>query len=77
MKIQVKLFFNLKKYSPYPDPEFELEMDEGLKLGHVLKQLGIPDDFPKVMLINGRPAKTDQALEDGDLLVIFPPVEGG
>lgn len=77
MKVAVKLLFQLKRYSPTGRADFELEITPGTTLGALLEQWGLPPHPPKVMLINGRPATRDQELADGDLVVIFPPVEGG
>jgi len=54
-----------------------LELKEGDRLGRVLEILGMPPAVEKVMLINGRPANLDTILNEGDKVVLFPPVAGG
>ena len=43
----------------------------------VLASLEIPREEVAIYLINGLHSKLDQALKDGDILAIFPPVGGG
>jgi len=39
--------------------------------------LGIPPETERVILINGRHAKGDTRLSEGDSLTYFPPMTGG
>lgn len=43
----------------------------------VLSQFRIPDDTPKIILINGVQKGASDRLRDGDTLSIFPPIAGG
>jgi molybdopterin converting factor small subunit len=54
-----------------------MELKEGDRLGRVLEILGMPPALEKVMLVNGRPAYLDTSLNEGDSVVLFPPVAGG
>lgn len=77
MNIEVKLYFHLQRYSPSGESAFEMEFPRGSTPAHVLTVLGLPEEVPKVILVNGRPAGLDTPLSLGDRLVIFPPLEGG
>lgn len=43
----------------------------------VLDYLQIPYEDVAIYLINGRHAKLDDYIKEGDILAIFPPVGGG
>jgi molybdopterin converting factor small subunit len=43
----------------------------------ILLRLKIPEQIPKIILINGVHGKKEQILKEGDVLSIFPPVAGG
>ncbi len=76
LEIRVKLFFDLQRYGPGGRGDFELELAPGTPVEEVLRGLNLPAG-DKVVLINGRQAAPGQTLAAGDLLVVFPPVEGG
>jgi molybdopterin converting factor small subunit len=54
-----------------------MKLEEGARIKDVLAELGIPRDDPKTLVCNHRAGKFDQPLKEGDILAIFPPVEGG
>jgi len=76
MQIDVKLYGDLKKFAPGGQTDFVLTLNSGATLGDVLKMVSIPMDRC-VSLINGRRATIEAPIEDGDILVLFPPVSGG
>ena len=79
MVIEVKLFATLRDYLPKGSERFscKLEIDGTTRIGDILSRLKIPEDIPKIILINGIHGKEDQVLKEGDVLSIFPPVAGG
>lgn len=77
MKISIRLFANLRSFSPSPDGCEELDLAEGSTVGSVSEALGIPPETERVILINGRHAKGDTRLSEGDSLTYFPPMTGG
>jgi molybdopterin converting factor small subunit len=79
MEIEVKLFATLRDYLPKGSGRFscKIEVDDSTRVQDVLSRLKIPDEFPKIILINGVHGKKDQLLKEGDVLSIFPPVAGG
>ena len=43
----------------------------------LMKALGVPDDLPKIVLVNGQHASENSLLTDGDIVSVFPPLIGG
>lgn len=43
----------------------------------IIEHLGIPVGDVAILLINGRHSKPDDAVRDGDVVALFPPVGGG
>jgi len=79
MEIEVKLFATLRDYLPKGSSRFSCKMnvDGSTRVQDVLSLLKIPDQIPKIILINGVHGKKEQALKEGDIVSIFPPVAGG
>lgn len=78
MRILVRLFFHLRQCAPPgAGPEFSLELPADSDVSAAMAALNIPPLPAKVILVNGRQANIHAPLHEGDLLVIFPPVEGG
>ncbi len=79
MEIEVKLFATLRDYLPKGSDRFscKLQIDGHGRIKDVLTKLKIPDDMPKIILINGIHGKNEQVLKEGDVVSIFPPVAGG
>jgi len=79
MKIQVKLFATLGRYSPggLPGTPFTVELREGATLQDLVNLLGIPAGETKVAYVNGIAQTLDHALKPGDDTGIFPPIGGG
>jgi sulfur carrier protein ThiS len=61
----------------------KVELDAGASLLDLIESLEIPDRMSQMVLVNGQQAKRDResraghALEEGDVVAIFPPVAGG
>ena len=79
MQIEVKLFATLRDYLPKGSSRFscKMEVDGSTRVQDILSRLKIPEEMPKIILINGIHGKREQTLKDGDVLSIFPPVAGG
>lgn len=54
-----------------------LELPEGAKVEDALNALGIKERIYIVIIRNGRAARSEEVLKDGDKLVVFPPIGGG
>jgi molybdopterin converting factor small subunit len=79
MKIQVKLFATLSRFSPggLPGTPFDVELKEGATLQDLVNQLGIPAEETKVTFVNGIAQTLGYVLKPGDDTGIFPPIGGG
>jgi molybdopterin converting factor small subunit len=42
-----------------------------------LRELKLPEDTPKIIILNGVHADAGRVLRDGDTLSLFPPIGGG
>ena len=79
MEIEVKLFATLRDYLPKGSGRFscKIEVDDQTRVQDILSRLNIPDEIPKIILVNGIHGKKEQMLKEGDVLSVFPPVAGG
>lgn len=79
MRIAIKLFATLARYLPEASSGGTaiLEVPDGTTVRQLVSSLGISDQIPAITLVNGRDAAAEQVLEDGDVLVMFPPLAGG
>ena len=79
MDIEVKLFATLRDYLPKGSSRFSctLNIDGRSRVKDILEKLKIPEEIPKIILVNGVHGKVDQLLKEGDVVSIFPPVAGG
>lgn len=78
MKITIKLFATLRQYiDESKKGTSSLEMPENTKVREVLEQLKIPQDIPKIILVNAKQKTVEEVLYEGDTLSVFPPIAGG
>jgi len=79
MKIEVALFATLSKYLPpgAQNRRAVIDVKDGSTVRDVLNQLGVPAEFPNILLVNGRQALETTVLKDGETLSVFPPLAGG
>jgi molybdopterin converting factor small subunit len=79
MEIEVKLFATLRDFLPEGSGRFscKMEIDGKTRVQDILSKLKIPEEMPKIILVNGVHGKKDQTLKEGDVLSVFPPVAGG
>ena len=74
MRVKVKLFANFRvdrfkeSHRDYPVP---------VTVADIIAELCIPEPEVGIIFINGRHAKTDTVLTEGDALSLFPLVGGG
>lgn len=80
MQIDVKLYATLRSYAPSSleiGESFPLFLKEG-SVEEALHKLKIPPEKAKIIMVNGiRVEDTTHLMQDGDLLVVFPPIGGG
>ncbi len=79
MKVEVKLFGIFCDFFPpgTKGPGFWLDVEEEAGLKEVMSKLKIPEDLPKSIILNGRVAKENQSIQEGDVIAIFTPITGG
>jgi len=79
MEVKIKLFASLRKYLPKSSDgkSCQLEIDEKTTIEQILAQFKVPEDIPKIILVNGLQGSIDQTPKEGDVLSIFPPIAGG
>lgn len=54
-----------------------IKLLDGATVGDLIQVFGIPDDIPRITLVNGRNAESDRPLLSGDVVSLFPPLAGG
>jgi molybdopterin synthase sulfur carrier subunit len=80
MKVELRLYASLARYTPVQRPDGQPEMAEvaeGTTIRGLLEGLKIPLGAIKVIFLNGIHAKLEEVLEEGDRVGVFPPVAGG
>jgi molybdopterin converting factor small subunit len=78
MKITLKLFATLRDHiKNHSNGVCEENLCEGTTVQEVLVSFRIPEDIPKIILINGVQKSACDVLHDGDTLSVFPPIAGG
>ena len=79
MEVKVKLFATLREYLPKGNDgkSCQMKIDETTTIEQIITKLKIPDEIPKIILVNGLQGSMDQTLKEGDALSIFPPIAGG
>jgi sulfur-carrier protein len=79
MALLIKLSSSLRPFAQRYDPHHGLEMDirPGATVADIIRELGIPLEKVKIIMVNGLSAGHDHELRDDDRLSLFPPVGGG
>ncbi|MGD8371452.1 MAG: MoaD/ThiS family protein [Syntrophobacterales bacterium] len=73
MELEIKLFATLRKF----DQQEKIEFTDGTTVLDILESMAIPPSEVAVVLVNGRHAKLEQQLHDGETIALFPPIAGG
>jgi hypothetical protein len=79
VEVEVHLFANLADYGPpgARGGSARVELPEGATVGLLLRRLRIPDEMPRVLLVNGRDVEPAARLHPGDVVDVLPPLVGG
>ncbi|WP_457577738.1 aldehyde ferredoxin oxidoreductase C-terminal domain-containing protein [Desulfomarina sp.] len=77
IQINVKLYGDLKSYSPEDGNIFTLELSQGAAVTDLLAALSIPGEVQRTALINGRQCEEKSLLRHGDTVTLLTPVSGG
>jgi molybdopterin converting factor small subunit len=79
MEVEVKLFAIFQDYLPQRSGPYscKLRVESEAQVEDVLNYLNLPKGMAKILLLNGIQCKPESKLREGDVLSIFPPLEGG
>jgi len=79
VRVEVRLFATLAPYLPKDSEAGSsfLDLADDSTVGDVAGALGIPQDFPYIVLVNGADADEAGRLRTGDVVTLFPPLAGG
>ena len=77
MRVVVKIFTGLRKFLPTSAGEHEMSVPRDTSVKGVLDLLGIPDEVPKMILVNRRHAAPGRVLSEGDVISVVRPIAGG
>jgi sulfur-carrier protein len=79
MIVTVRLFATFRDFLPQDTIRSGLRLDvrEHDTVRTLMKLLSVPDDLPRIVLVNGQHASEDRLLTDGDMVSVFPPLIGG
>ena len=72
--IEVRLFATLREGR---GKIVMLEAEEFKDAGSIIRHFDIPVEEVAILLINGFHKKPEDAVKDGDVIALFPPVGGG
>lgn len=77
MKVTVELQTYLEQYSPDGEAVFGYTLPEGATLQTLVRLLNLPDEMASVIIVNGRSADFADPLDEGDRVILIPPLAGG
>ncbi len=77
MRVQIRLFSNVRQYAPDDGGSFQLELGVGATVHRLVEKLEIPSSVKLVILVNGYHGNENTVLADGDTVILFPPMAGG
>ncbi len=79
MQVEIRLFATFREFLPPGSSMFSFKksLDKDTTVAQIIEELKLPENVPKIVIINGLHSTTDSVLKDGDVLSIFPPVAGG
>jgi molybdopterin synthase sulfur carrier subunit len=79
LSVRVRLIADLRGYLPADaqDGVCTLSFAPGAAVRDVLARLGLPEPGAYVVLLNGRDARLDDLLREGDQVAAFPRLAGG
>lgn len=79
MKVTIRLFTTLREYLP-PGSDgrsARVDVEAGSTVVDLVDSVGIPRDLPHIVMVNSRKAPITHALEEGDVVSLFPAIGGG
>ncbi len=76
MRVAEELFGELRRHVE-DGSKFEVEVEEGTTVGLLISRIGLKDEDSWTAAINGQVVYAEDALADGAVLILFPPIAGG
>ncbi|MBP1731836.1 MAG: Mut7-C ubiquitin [Deltaproteobacteria bacterium] len=79
MEIEVRLFATFRDYLPPGVDSFSFKriLAQETEVDRIAQELKLPDNIPKIFVVNGNVVTGEYVTRDGDVVSIFPPVAGG
>ena len=77
MRVTVELQAYLEQYSPDGQSVFEYTLPDGATVQTLVRLLNVPEEMAGVIVLNGRSADFENPLQDGDRVILIPPLAGG
>lgn len=79
MKVEIRLFATFRDFLPPGSTMFSFTkvLEAGTTVREAIEALKLPEHVPKIIILNGIHAEPDRALQEGDVLSLFPPIAGG
>jgi molybdopterin converting factor small subunit len=79
VEVAVRLFANLADFGPRGAGAgaARVALPVGATVGDLLRRLRIPEEVPRILLVNGRDADPTTELGPGDAVDVLPPLVGG
>jgi molybdopterin converting factor small subunit len=75
--IELRPYFTLRRRLPEGADEERFELPDGATVGELKQLLGAGGDPSITTLVNGHPRPDRHVIRHGDVVTVFPPVEGG
>lgn len=75
--VYMRSYGSMRRYTAALPEGGVLDIPEGSSAASALTLLGIPKGLPLVFFVNGRKKAPEEALEPGDTIIFFSPMEGG
>lgn len=79
MKAEIRLFANFRDFLPpgSGSSSFTMSFEGKRTVKEIIEELRLPDDIPRIIVVNGLHTEADYVLQDGDVVSLFPPLAGG
>lgn len=78
MKVTLKLFATLREFGPPGSAKsFGIEVGEGATVRDLVRKAGIPEELPRIVMVNARRLSMESGIADGDTVSLFPAIGGG
>jgi molybdopterin converting factor small subunit len=77
MRVTVKLYGTLRRFSPAGANNAVLQLHEGAAVAHAIAALRIPPQFAQMIISGDHQLEPTSLLHDGQQISLFPPLAGG